>query len=332
MRRTPSTRTGLRAGSSVALTAALGTLASAGSAVAAGDPGAAVSLLANDTQNSRLVDVDLAGAATTPFATHTIPGNVVGLTYHASADTVYGISNGLNPALNGIYIFDPVDGTATLAPITQSEPHPIDLVSALAAAPNDQVLYALQTGSPTRSGLWRIDLLAGTFTQLADDLDPFMGGLTFMPDGRLLAISADFFANTGALYEIDLGTASATMLFSSPDLRATGLTVDLETGALLGTFNGFGAGNTIFEIDPATGATTPILSESAGVFNALVSVPVPASTPGDVDGNGVVDFDDLIAVLTAWGPCPVGGGCDADVTGDLVVDFDDLILVISSWS
>ena len=26
--------------------------------------------------------------------------------------------------------------------------------------------------------------------------------------------------------------------------------------------------------------------------------------PEDVDGNGVVDFADLLAILAAWGPCP----------------------------
>ena len=51
---------------------------------------------------------------------------------------------------------------------------------------------------------------------------------------------------------------------------------------------------------------------------------------GDVDNSGETDFDDLLIVLSTWGPCPpstCGGDCDCD--GD--VDFDDLLKVLSGW-
>ncbi len=46
----------------------------------------------------------------------------------------------------------------------------------------------------------------------------------------------------------------------------------------------------------------------------------------DVDGDGVVDGDDVTAVSnTVWGPCPGGEDpCPADVDGDGDVDIDDL--------
>jgi hypothetical protein len=54
--------------------------------------------------------------------------------------------------------------------------------------------------------------------------------------------------------------------------------------------------------------------------------------PGDANGDGDVDIDDLIAVILSWGPCP---GCDEDVAphpnGDGVVNVDDVILVILNW-
>jgi hypothetical protein len=50
--------------------------------------------------------------------------------------------------------------------------------------------------------------------------------------------------------------------------------------------------------------------------------------PGDADGNGFVDVDDLLMVIMQWGPCP---GCPADVIPDGVVDVDDLLLVIMRW-
>ena len=59
----------------------------------------------------------------------------------------------------------------------------------------------------------------------------------------------------------------------------------------------------------------------------------PVKMPGDVTGNGVVDVDDLIAVVNAWGACPVPPpSCDADLTGNGVVDVDDLLEVINHWS
>jgi hypothetical protein len=51
--------------------------------------------------------------------------------------------------------------------------------------------------------------------------------------------------------------------------------------------------------------------------------------PGDIDGNGVVDVDDLTAVILAWGPC--GPPCPPDTDGNGVVDVDDLTEVILGW-
>lgn len=235
----------------------------------------AAELIANDTTNSRLVDIDPVTGNATPFATHTIPGNISGLTYQSSTGTVYGISNSANPALQGIYTFDVQTGAAQLAPITAITPHPIATVSALAADPNSNKLYALQTGSITRSALWEIDLDLGTYTQLTVDFDPFMAALTFTDDGRLLAGSANFFTGSGALYEIDLQAVTATALFTSNDLAMTGLTVDADTGELIGTFNGFGAQNTIFTIDESNGSTTLLGSNTIGAYNAIVSIPAP---------------------------------------------------------
>lgn len=42
------------------------------------------------------------------------------------------------------------------------------------------------------------------------------------------------------------------------------------------------------------------------------------------------DVDDLVLVLKSWGPC--FPPCAADLNGDGVVDVDDLIQVILNWS
>jgi len=50
---------------------------------------------------------------------------------------------------------------------------------------------------------------------------------------------------------------------------------------------------------------------------------------GDVNGDGLVDFADLLEVLAAWGPCE--DCCPADVDFSGVVDFADILLVLGKW-
>jgi len=53
--------------------------------------------------------------------------------------------------------------------------------------------------------------------------------------------------------------------------------------------------------------------------------------PGDVDGDGNVGVNDLLAVISAWGDWPVGGVCGPDLNMDGSVNVNDLLAVISDW-
>jgi hypothetical protein len=59
-----------------------------------------------------------------------------------------------------------------------------------------------------------------------------------------------------------------------------------------------------------------------------ISITTGAACPGDFDGDGAIGFGDLLAVLSAWGPC---AGCPEDVTHDGEVGFGDLLVILSSW-
>jgi hypothetical protein len=58
----------------------------------------------------------------------------------------------------------------------------------------------------------------------------------------------------------------------------------------------------------------------------------PDGSP-DVNGDGVVDAADLVAVIVSWGDCPgLPAPCAADVDGDGTVGYSDLVAVIKNWS
>jgi hypothetical protein len=57
-------------------------------------------------------------------------------------------------------------------------------------------------------------------------------------------------------------------------------------------------------------------------------VPDECECIADLDGDLIVNVDDLFALLNAWGQCP---GCPEDVNGDGVVDVDDLFNVLNAW-
>jgi hypothetical protein len=54
----------------------------------------------------------------------------------------------------------------------------------------------------------------------------------------------------------------------------------------------------------------------------------PNPCPEDLDGDGLVGFGDLTALLSQWGPC---AGCPADFDGDDVVGFSDLTALLAKW-
>ena len=63
------------------------------------------------------------------------------------------------------------------------------------------------------------------------------------------------------------------------------------------------------------------------IFDAQIA---PSCILGDVNGNGSVNIEDLMAVLGAWGQCPAP--CLPDLNGDQTVNIIDLMTVISHWS
>jgi len=51
------------------------------------------------------------------------------------------------------------------------------------------------------------------------------------------------------------------------------------------------------------------------------------SCDGDLDGDGIVGVDDVLAVLSAFG----GSDASGDANGDGQVNVDDILLVVGAW-
>ncbi|MCH2133996.1 MAG: hypothetical protein MK116_09635, partial [Phycisphaerales bacterium] len=69
--------------------------------------------------------------------------------------------------------------------------------------------------------------------------------------------------------------------------------------------------------------------DNRGVIDGdIIEIPDTPTCLGDLDGNGVVDVEDLLATLNDWG-CEID--CTADVNEDGSVDISDLLTVIANW-
>lgn len=79
-----------------------------------------------------------------------------------------------------------------------------------------------------------------------------------------------------------------------------------------------------FDIATANGDSGP----SGGSVTVLLNAAGEVSCPSDLNGDGVVNFDDVLIVLQVYaeGGCD---GCPADVNGDGVVNLDDVLQVLA---
>jgi hypothetical protein len=157
----------------------------------------------------------------------------------------------------------------------------------------------------------------------------------FEADTGVQSLTVDVF-NLGydplqALLDIDSITA-VTMPFSfvgglenNIGRWAGQLTFGFDTTALAtGNYNASVIINTSDENIPGQAASQLNLTLSVAMGEAQMCV-------ADVTGNGLVDVDDLLIIINAWGACANPKDCPADVTANGAVDVDDLLTIINAW-
>jgi hypothetical protein len=87
----------------------------------------------------------------------------------------------------------------------------------------------------------------------------------------------------------------------------------------------------------ANGSVAGSVAE-AGIDNLVVQKVLCAQPcVADITGDSTVNVNDLLAVISSWGPCANPNACPADISpigppmGDDQVDVNDLLAIISAW-
>ena len=143
------------------------------------------------------------------------------------------------------------------------------------------------------------------------------------------------------------------MVFTSPS-AATSLVLLRNDGGNSGLVEGLNgitwskqamnSGNPLSNIEPidvndtkgldkvivgvGAGGATNLRGELVGTMEQT-NILLARVCSADLDDNGSVDIDDLLAFISAWGPCT--SACPADFDGNGEVAIDDLLILISAW-
>jgi alpha-tubulin suppressor-like RCC1 family protein len=75
--------------------------------------------------------------------------------------------------------------------------------------------------------------------------------------------------------------------------------------------------------------------DAGGGRSFAIRPDTPSCPQADINCDGLVNVNDLLAVINAWGNCPPPpASCPADIAppgGDGVVNVNDLLMVINNW-
>ena len=160
-------------------------------------------------------------------------------------------------------------------------------------------------------------------------------GYRFVPGCVIFHWTAPTFGNQN---DGELINSFQMMLWEDGDVTwqfGASNSVDADYDLFTGVFCGYGV-NALFEVARDTIPQHVAYRWSAAGLIGGDSfdtngngVPDDCELVGDLDSDGDVDVNDMIAVLAAWGEC---GGCPADLDGDGFVDVGDFIMLLANWT
>jgi probable HAF family extracellular repeat protein len=169
----------------------------------------------------------------------------------------------------------------------------------------------------------------GAYRQQACLWDCRTPGPPFLLDGRLHPVSEALDLNeNGRIVGWSAPSTGAELVATLWDERNTQLDLNHR---LTPSGSGFDVLRTAVAIDRLDRIVVNGIAPD-GALRAYLLTPAKAARGAacatDVNGSGDTGFDDLLAVLRAWGPCP---GCPEDCNGDGIVATGDLVMVLSEW-
>ncbi len=86
-------------------------------------------------------------------------------------------------------------------------------------------------------------------------------------------------------------------------------------------------------VDISIGAIDGGIQGTGYFVDSFINFDVEGTTPGDINGDGIIGIDDFLLLLAAWGPCddPCPPSCRPDFDGDCVVGIADFLTLLANW-
>jgi T5SS/PEP-CTERM-associated repeat protein len=203
----------------------------------------------------------------------------------------------------------------------------------LTFGPDGHLYVSVYDDAPGTSAVWRYDGETGEFMDVFSSGGGLENpaGLAFGPDGNLY-VAGGFSWNV-----VRYDGVSGVLIDEFVPVGGGGLSVPwgLAFGPDGNLYVGSAATNNVLRYDRTTGAYIDTFIDSGcGLLNpsAIMFMPTAPQSLGDIDGDGAIDINDLLAVISAWGACPAPPRpCPADLDCDSAVSINDLLIVISNW-
>jgi outer membrane protein assembly factor BamB len=259
-------------------------------------------------------------------------------------DRLYGF------ALDGQQIFSVVTGTIDDPAQTQTQAaaSPQGPIYVTDFGPGGGMGWRLKSFSPETGALNWTALDQGTNTLSVPEVGPDGTVYVVRNFGHLHALDPDgsqrWVRSDASIYDAPVVRADNAMMLIAgvPDFGMPGFmqAVDPAGGSVLWQVDlpAENGGNIVASsraiVGPGGGTAffgaAYLSAQPQGQYSYLYAIDLTEpATPGDANGDGVVNVADIVAVVLAWGPCAT---CPEDLNGDGAVDVLDLVEVVLSWS